>query len=71
MAKVRLAKRFYSTRSAVEYPNMLRGTLDDAIKQAEEKLMINGHDEIYIVEIVKVVKRHQPRPLFDLLDVTK
>lgn len=60
---------YYSTRSAFQNPQMLCLSLEAAITQAERKLSNNGEDEIYIVKIVKIVRRHKPMPLFDHIDV--
>jgi len=53
----RLERRYYSSRSAVEYPQILK-TKEEAIADARQKLHDGngGYEEIYIVEVVKVVK---------------
>ena len=69
MPTEKMLNRFYSTRSAIEHPIMLCPTIGGAIAQAERKLFNNDHDEIYIVQVVKVVRRHIPKPQYDLFDV--
>ena len=55
-----MTRRYYATCSAVEYDRLL-GTLSEAIESARSKLnetnsKANKLGEIYIVEVVKIVR---------------
>ena len=52
-------KRFYITRTAVNNPLMLK-TLDNAITAGRLSVEVGHGDTIYVVEIVKVIKREKP-----------
>ena len=51
-------KRFYITRTAVNNPLMLK-TLNDAVNAGRSSVETHN-DAIYVVEIVKVIKREKP-----------
>jgi len=58
--KTTMTRRFYATASAVEY-NKLLGTMNEAVADGESKLRelnskSNKLGEIYIVEVVKILK---------------
>lgn len=56
--KQTMTRRYYSTHSAVRYPPILQ-TLSEAIEEGKRKLNdpdCKIKDEIYIVEIVKVIR---------------
>lgn len=53
-------RRFYITRTAVRNPLMLK-TLEHAITAGKQAIHNSPEDEeIYVVEIVKVIKREKP-----------
>ena len=67
--KTTMTRRFYSTRSAIQRPQFL-GLLTEAIEDAKRKLAEHPeHDEYYIVEIKKIVRREEPKPPITIVDV--
>lgn len=54
--KQTMTKRFYSTSSAVNYPPLLM-TLGEAVENAKSKLIDKNLEEIYVVEVVRIVRR--------------
>jgi len=56
--KETMTKRFYSTSSAVNYPPLLT-TLGEAIEGAKTKMFANNLEEIYVVEVVRIIRRVQ------------
>lgn len=54
-----MTKRFYKTSSAVNYPQLL-GTYSEALSSATNDLNENeDKNEVYIVEVVAVVRRER------------
>lgn len=58
--KTTMTRRFYASCSAIEYPKLL-GTMAEAVADARIKLIDEGSKanklgEIYIVEVVKIVR---------------
>lgn len=62
-------KKYYTTGSPDKNPGMLRETLDEVIKKAENEVQCEKTQVRYIVKIIKVIRRYEPKPLFELLDV--
>lgn len=69
MSKITMTKRFYSSKSGIQYPPILK-TLGEAIKDASTRCE-NGEDIYYVVEVVRVVRRANPVPPIIVEEVRK
>lgn len=52
-----MTKRFYASKSAIEYSPLL-GTFAEAVADAKKKLSAGSFEEYYIVEVVAVVRKN-------------
>jgi hypothetical protein len=73
MNKQSMTRRFYATSSAVEYSPILK-TYSEALSDAQSKLLddnskANKLGEIYIVEVIKIVKLSEPEPVRSAVEV--
>lgn len=67
MKEQTMTRRFYSTKSAIEHPPIMKLLVEataDAVKRCED-----GHEEYYVVEVVRIVRRTNPKPPIEVVDV--
>lgn len=61
MKKQTMTRRFYPTGSAVDNPEILK-TMNEALLSARNRVESSQDDEVYIVEVVRIVRRTTPTP---------